>query len=299
MCYYLPMTDIKPRGTFQNPLKTHVPAPSNMDQANEAQDAAVEDTAENGPLQWDAAVDPEPEVAVQQDAAAPPTPPSGAEEQYSVSVDEIRSRLQSVGISKSKDTVQRWCREGQLDCQRLGLMRRYFATEPSVEAWMQELQKKENSQDEDSRTQVHEASRSSNSTGKQVHAGATEPDVAEDGELHEAADSRVQEDAGEGAAGAVGVAAEREIIKLKDEQIESLKSERRFLRDELVDRRKQAEALGDVIKSLKLQSETAFLNAQGGADKEAGSVSATVIPKEDRAVGEGENSTTGVSSDGV
>ncbi len=244
-------------------------------------------------MQEDTPADPEPEVEMQQDADAPPTPPPGAEKKFSVSVDEIRIRLREVGISKSKDTVQRWCREGLLDCQRLGLMRRYFATEPSVETWLHELTKKENKQaagaEEDGDTQVHSASSSSNDTRTQVHSASTERDKAIDSDLHEAADNDMQQDAGEGTT----------VIRLKDEQIEMLKSENIFLREELVDRRSQAEALGDVIKSLRLQSETALLNAQGAADKGAGSVSAEVILNEEEAERGGENHPAGASPDGV
>ena len=35
---------------------------------------------------------------------------------YSVSVDEIRLLLAQSGIEKSKDTIQRYCRDGRLDC---------------------------------------------------------------------------------------------------------------------------------------------------------------------------------------
>lgn len=51
---------------------------------------------------------------------------------YTVSVDEIRARLHVVGIEKSKDTIQRYCREGQLDVVKQGMFKRYFATEKSV-----------------------------------------------------------------------------------------------------------------------------------------------------------------------
>ena len=52
---------------------------------------------------------------------------------YTNSVDDIRIKLNEIGISKSKDTIQRYCREGSLDCQKLGMFKRYFATEKSVE----------------------------------------------------------------------------------------------------------------------------------------------------------------------
>jgi len=69
-------------------------------------------------------------------------------------VEEILTRLHEVGIDKSKDSVQRYCREGALECQKLGLFKRYFATEKSLAALIEKMQP-----DEDARSsiQVHEA----------------------------------------------------------------------------------------------------------------------------------------------
>lgn len=52
---------------------------------------------------------------------------------YSVSVEEIRLLLFENGIEKSKDAIQRYCREDRLDAVKLGLLRRYFATPLSVQ----------------------------------------------------------------------------------------------------------------------------------------------------------------------
>ena len=76
----------------------------------------------NPPLQVD---EPASNTAQQLDALTP--------KDFSVSVDEIRLLLAQSGIEKSKDTIQRYCREGRLDCVKLGLLRRYFATPQSVE----------------------------------------------------------------------------------------------------------------------------------------------------------------------
>ena len=84
---------------------------------------------------------------------APPLPHSEPSD-YTIPVEEILIRLREVNIEKSKDTVQRYCREGALDCQKLGLFKRFFATQKSVDALIIKMQP-----DEDARNciQVHEA----------------------------------------------------------------------------------------------------------------------------------------------
>ncbi len=67
-------------------------------------------------------------------------PPHHALPDTPVSVDELLIRLHEIGIDKSKDTIQRYCREGDLDCEKLGMLRRYFATEVSVEKLIEKLQ---------------------------------------------------------------------------------------------------------------------------------------------------------------
>ena len=90
--------------------------------------------SENGstmPLQDDAGA----RGGVQVHAAASGDP----YQDYPLSVDEIRSRLFAIGISKSKDTIQRYCREGTLDCVKLGMLRRFHATEASVASLIEVL----------------------------------------------------------------------------------------------------------------------------------------------------------------
>lgn len=116
------------------------------------------------------------------------SPSLSAPTNYKISVDEILLRLREVGIEKSKDSVQRYCREGALDCQKLGLFKRYFATETSLIALIKKMQP-----DEDARTCMqtdtpasirdvvdlkHTDAPTSNRT--QVHQA--EPETKEDGE---------------------------------------------------------------------------------------------------------------------
>lgn len=97
----------------------HGPAP---------QPHAGEDTPLNSGLRRDAAID----ISVQAHAAA-------EIEDYTISVDQVREHLRGKGLIKSKDTIQRWCRAGDLDCQKLGLLGRYFTTETSLSALEQKL----------------------------------------------------------------------------------------------------------------------------------------------------------------
>ncbi len=85
------------------------------------QGAAEQDTAQNHDMQEDAAVE---------SAAQPHKVPSSSE--YTISVQDVREHLRSKGLSKSKDTVQRWCRTGELSCQKRGVLNRYFTTEASL-----------------------------------------------------------------------------------------------------------------------------------------------------------------------
>lgn len=92
------------------------------------QDAAQEDTLKNKGMQQDAAASSD----VQVDA----TPPS---EDFTISVEQVRQHFRSKGVSKSKDTVQRWCRTGELACQKRGVLNRYFTTEASLKVLEQKL----------------------------------------------------------------------------------------------------------------------------------------------------------------
>lgn len=51
---------------------------------------------------------------------------------FTISVEQVREHFRSKGLSKSKDTVQRWCRTGQLTCRKRGVLNRYFTTEASL-----------------------------------------------------------------------------------------------------------------------------------------------------------------------
>lgn len=112
---------------------------------------------------------------------------------YPLSVDEIRSRLFSLGISKSKDSIQRYCREGTLDCVKLGMLRRYYATEVSVEALIETLMNDAAASDS---TQLREGADSFMQLETPLLAPVSPIPVAKNNDLHEAAPSRMQADAG-------------------------------------------------------------------------------------------------------
>ena len=147
--------------------------------------------------------------SVQPDATAPQAElPIDA---YVLSVEEIRARLLDVGLPKSKDTVQRYCREGTLSCLKLGMLRRYFATEDSVDVLIENLQ-----QDADAYNgmQVHEAAEQN---PLQLRAPQNRESQSNIDETHESASSRMQPDAGSHDSDLEGFY--REQIRIKDDQI--------------------------------------------------------------------------------
>ena len=51
---------------------------------------------------------------------------------FTISVEQVREHFRVRGLSKSKDTVQRCCRTGELTCRKSGVLGRYFTTETSL-----------------------------------------------------------------------------------------------------------------------------------------------------------------------
>ena len=217
--------------------------------------APASDAAQQSLLQDDAAMMKPAAGALQVDTGASQSPTQTEVHSYMVSVDEIRERLQTLGITKSKDTIQRYCREGLLEAERLGLMRRYYATETSVEALLEKLQQDAGASNS---TQVHEIASDELSHDAQVHAGKDTKDIKQNNDPDAGANIRTQVLAGEHTNTTKVAGVERELRN----QIGDLKGEIEFLRDELVDRREQAKALQDVIAGMRDQSKANLLNAE-------------------------------------
>lgn len=97
----------------------HEPAKHNAD---------IENVVQNNDLQRGAAV--RTETQGQHD---------NSDENFTISVEQVREHLRSKGLHKSKDTVQRWCREGDLTCQKRGVLNRYFTTEASLKKLEEKL----------------------------------------------------------------------------------------------------------------------------------------------------------------
>ena len=110
---------------------------------------------------------------------------------YTISVDEVLIRLHELGINKSKDTIQRYCREGDLDCEKLGMFRRYFATEHSVEKLIEKL---EPDVDAVTSKRVHEAVPERFEKPIEPHASASSRDNAETKDLQKPARDNMQLD---------------------------------------------------------------------------------------------------------
>ncbi len=126
--------------------------------------------------------------AVQQPAA------ERSSDDYTLSVDDIRARLFSIGIEKSKDTIQRYCREGDLECEKFGMLRRYFATPESVDRLLAKLEADAAASID---LQVHEPAHSSVQDDEEQHEPAAKQEDAEVKNLHAPASSNTQPHAGE------------------------------------------------------------------------------------------------------
>lgn len=190
------------------------------------------------------------ELSGLQDAAAPVQEPAASlslAKRYEVSVDEIRARLIGVDISKSKDTIQRYCREGRLDCQKIGVFRRYYATEESVKkliAWLQI------DADADGGKQVHEDASTDMRDEMQPHASAPSDITNEIQEPHAGASSRPQMDADAST-----------VVQMLKQQIADKDEDITFLREELRERRSAVNALEKLVDAFGKNAETARLTA--------------------------------------
>lgn len=155
--------------------------------------APAKDTAQPSPVQMDAGAQKPAESSVQVDTPAYHSPANTVSD-YTVSVDEVLIRLHEIGLDKSKDTIQRYCREGDLNCEKLGMLRRYFATEDSVEKLIEKLQP-----DAEALTlkQVHEAASVQEPKREETHAGAPSRDNEKTQNPHQPAHSDTQADEGE------------------------------------------------------------------------------------------------------
>ena len=145
--------------------------------------------------------------------AASPSPENSIDE-FTLSVDEVRTRLFDAGISKSKDSVQRYCREGTLDCLKLGMLQRYFATEESVDALIETLLQ---DIDADGSVQLHEAASNCDEEPSRLLSSPIMNAKSGNSALHEAANTRMQQDVA-ASSGELELFY-REQIRVKDEQI--------------------------------------------------------------------------------
>lgn len=193
----------------------------------------VEDTAQNNDLQQVAGA---PNSTTEH---ATPRP-----EEFTISVEQVREHFRKKGVNKSKDTVQRWCRTGELSCQKLGLLNRYFTTEASLRTLEAKLlpdmiaETAGEMKTADSDVQQVAAARTDEDGSVQVHSPE---DAAARPSMHQV-ETAVPPHAGasndrqDKAANFEGVIAEnaglREQLKSKESEIEFLREEVRAARDQ-------------------------------------------------------------------
>ena len=209
---------------------------------------------------------------MQEAAAAEPVMQGHASspiEYYTISVQQVRDHLRSKGLIKSKDTIQRWCRAGDLDCQKLGVLGRYFTTETSLLALEQKLLPDMIAEgagahsgmqlqpsEADDHTQQHAGVERENNTDMPVHAGestAALRDVQRPVQLDAAASSSVPQNA--------EVAELRAEVAGLTKQLEQAQEMNQFLREEIVSSRGQR---GDVVKIAEQMLGTLETIAIGG-----------------------------------
>ena len=136
----------------------------------------------------------EPEVQVHRAATPQATPPepNRPDSAFTVSVDEARRRLADIGLDRSKDTIQRYCREGSLEARKLGLFGKYFITEDSMTSFIEKMQ---HDAGESPIVQQDAGGSSDDYSGMQVHEAAADEVVEETPDLHAGASKSAQVDA--------------------------------------------------------------------------------------------------------
>lgn len=195
--------------------------------------AAAQNKAESNDLQQDAA------ASTEMQLHALPSP-----EDFTISVEQVREHFRSKGVFKSKDTVQRWCRTGELTCQKRGVLNRYFTTEASLKELEQKILPDmiADTSGEAKLVQLDAAADTPAHTDFQLHAG--EDTAARSGtpqhkdpemQLHAAANSEPNEII-KSSSGLSHLEAEneglRKQVELQNDQIEFLREEVRAARDQ-------------------------------------------------------------------
>ncbi len=176
--------------------------------------AGAENTAQPNPLQLGAGATSLVRDEPLGDDIEPVLPHSELSD-FSLSVEEVLVRLREVGVEKSKDTIQRYCREGDLHCLKLGMFRRYFATEASLKKLIEKFQP-----DADVLTsmKVHEVADVEKLNDPQVHEAAPIRDVLENHDPHAGASTRIQTN--EGVADGSLIEFLKDELRVKNKQLE-------------------------------------------------------------------------------
>ncbi len=231
------------------------------------QDDAGEMSPETNALQQDALV----QVHAVEDLLTQ----SPTDADYTISVDQVREHLRQRGLTKSKDTIQRWCRNGDLDCRKQGIFNRYFTTETSLLA----LEKKllpdliaEQTGAPEGSMQADAGAGATERQGLQVNAAANSAahnDVQADAPADEAAHSVMTENAELNAGARIRTPhhAIAELAELRakasglEMQLEQAQGTIKFLQDEIISARGQR---GDVVKIAEQMLGTLETIAVGG-----------------------------------
>lgn len=187
-------------------------------------------------------------------------------EDYTISVEQVRDHFRAKGLTKSKDTVQRWCRTGDLDCQKLGLLGRYFTTETSLLKLERKLLPDMIAENAGAAVlPLIAAADEVTSPEMPLHAPVDEPasnnmQVDEDDVAAARSDAPVQTVPASLHASEELASLRAEVAGLKDQLLEA-KDTAKFLREEIVSSRGQR---GDVVKIAEQMLGTLETIAVGG-----------------------------------
>jgi hypothetical protein len=227
---------------------------------------AAENTADLNVLQPDAAAD----SRVQDDAAA-------KLEDYTISVEQVREHFRSKGLTKSKDTIQRWCRAGDLDCRKQGVFGRYFVTETSLlkleRKLLPDMIAEQSGQVANTTTPLQPDAAANAAPEKNVQLHEPEDEPARSGmPVNEAEDTAARSDVQvQDVSDALPAATELATLRAENaglkEQLAEAKDNAKFLREEIVSARGQR---GDVVKIAEQMLGTLETMAVGGRLKRGG-----------------------------
>lgn len=205
-----------------------------------------------------------PQVQAVADTPPPLTQANRPDTDFTVSVEQARETLAVAGFKRSKDTVQRYCRDGTLEARKLGMFSRFFITQNSLDVFLEKMQLDAGvSAFTDSDVKLHEDAEDTASEETQdLDANASDEMQAQTGassgnaDPHTGARRRTPDDAQLHGSAGVGDEVLRAKLDAARDMIDRLAEENEFLRDEVRQSRHQRGDVVDISKQMLNTLET-------------------------------------------